>query len=248
VLHRFYAPDLSADLSLVSLPAGEAEHLRKVLRLSAGASIVVFDGRGAEFLARVESIEPGAVRVRPVEGRPSVPEPAVPVTLAQAVLKGDHMDRVIRDSVMIGVTAVQPLATTRTELPGAARRGGSRETRWRRIALASAKQCGRAVLPPVGDIADLGEFLASHRPELGLMLVEPDQASPLQGGIGQVGARPRPDSATVLVGPEGGWAADEVRQAMGAGFLPVTLGRRTWRADAAPLAAMAVLQFLWGDL
>jgi 16S rRNA (uracil1498-N3)-methyltransferase len=248
MLHRFYAPDLSPDLSPVSLPDGEAEHLARVLRLSPGTSVVVFDGRGAEFLARVESVAPGQVRVRPVDRRASAPEPGVALTLGQAVLKGDSMDRVVRDSVMLGVSAVQPLATARVELSRAARRAGGRTAHWRRVALASVKQCGRAVLPVVGEIVDIDEFLRADSAALRLMLVEPEQAPLGRNGIDAVRTRARPATATVLIGPEGGWAADEVQRAAEAGFLPVTLGTRTWRADAAPLAAIAILQFIWGDL
>jgi 16S rRNA (uracil1498-N3)-methyltransferase len=249
VPHRFYAPDLAADLSVVSLPADEAAHLVRVLRLKAGESVVVFDGRGGEFLARVESVARGNVRVRPIQQQRAVREPAVALTLGQAILKSDKMDRVVRDAVMLGVTAVQPLVSARAEVSRAARHAGGRTARWQRIAVASVKQCGRAVVPLVRETVDLAGLLASDASEVRLVLVEPaGDASRSAPGIALVRARPRPAAATVLIGPEGGWTPDEIEAAGQAGFLPVTLGVRTLRADAAGVAAMAILQFVWGDL
>ena len=248
MLHRFYAPDLTAGLAVVPLPADEAEHLTRVLRLKAGEVVVVFDGRGGEFLARVESIAQDAVSVRPIERRPTVPEPAVALTLGQAILKSDKMDRVVRDAVMLGVSAVQPLVSARAQVSRAALRDRGRTARWQRIVVASVKQCGRAVVPPVREPVGLARLLAGDTSDLRLVLVEPGSEAGSESGMNLVKARPRPAAATVLIGPEGGWTPDEVQAARQAGFLPVTLGGRTLRADAAGVAAIAILQFVWGDL
>ena len=248
VLHRFYAPDLAPGPDGVRLPAEEADHLARVLRLKAGDEILVFDGRGREFLARVASAGRDGARVELVEPRPAVPEPAVAVTLAQAVLKSDKMDRVVRDAVMLGVSAVRPLWSARTEVPAAALRNRARAERWQRVAVASAKQCGRAVVPPVWEPVDLAALLAGDRSEIRVILVEPGGGPGPGPGADFLRASPRPSSATVLIGPEGGWAPEEAEAARGAGFLPVTLGARTLRADAAGAAAVPILLFAWGDL
>ena len=143
-----------------SLPDDEAQHLARVLRLKAGDVVAVFDGKGREALARVESIGSRAghsARAR-ARARPS-PEPAVAVTLAQALLKSDKMDRVIRDAVMLGVSAIQPFVSARTDVPRAAVRSGVRQERWERTVIASVKQCGRAVVPPVLDAVDFRHLL-----------------------------------------------------------------------------------------
>ena len=102
---------------VVDLPEDEAQHLSRVLRLKAGEAIAVFDGQGREALARVASVTSRRVSVRVVEPRAAAPEPRVAVTLAQALLKSDKMDRVIRDAVMLGVAAVQPFVSRRTDVP-----------------------------------------------------------------------------------------------------------------------------------
>ena len=115
-VHRFYAPNFSS-FGEVHLPDEEAQHLARVLRLKAGDEIAVFDGRGHEALARVASVMSRRVSVQIVEPRAAAPEPQVAVTLAQALLKSDKMDRVIRDAVMLGVSAVQPFVSRRTDVP-----------------------------------------------------------------------------------------------------------------------------------
>ena len=102
-VHRFFAPALDPGDETVTLPRDEAEHLMRVLRLGVGDTIAVFDGRGHEFLARVVRRDPWR-RARAVGGAEErADEPAVALTLVQAVLKGDKMDDVVRDAVMLGV-------------------------------------------------------------------------------------------------------------------------------------------------
>src|SRR5689334_1174781 len=136
---RFYVPDARADAGTVALPEEEAQHLTRVLRLRAGDRIRVFDGRGHEFDAVVDGAGKSAVVVRVLSPREPAPEARVAVTLAQAVLKGDKMDDVIRDAVMLGAAAIQPLVTDRTEVSGAALGRGRRVERWHRVAVSAAK-------------------------------------------------------------------------------------------------------------
>src|SRR5437762_3331820 len=119
-MHRFFAPALDAGDETVALPRDEAEHLRRVLRLGVGDTVSVFDGRGHEFLARVVAAAPRDTRVQLVSRVEPPAEPIVPLTLVQAVLKSDKMDDVVRDAVMLGVSAIQPLITRRTEFTVAA--------------------------------------------------------------------------------------------------------------------------------
>jgi 16S rRNA (uracil1498-N3)-methyltransferase len=242
-VHRFFAPNLDPGDEAVTLPRDEAEHLTRVLRLGVGDTVSVFDGRGHEFLARVAGAARRDVRLELLARVVPAAESPVSLTLAQAVLKGDKMDDVVRDAVMLGVAAIQPLVTRRTETTVAALLRGGRADRWRRVALASVKQSRRAVLPEIRTPLTLETYLHEPRPAARLMFVEPGagSATPLSALRG----RAAPPDAALLIGPEGGWANEECAAAAAHDVTFVTLGPRTLRSDAVSVAAISVLQFLW---
>ncbi len=244
---RFFAPALDPGDEAVVLPRDEAEHLTRVLRLGVGDTVAVFDGRGREFLARVVSTERRDVRVQLVSRAQPAPEPAVALTLAQAVLKGDKMDDVVRDAVMLGAAAIHPIVTRRTEQTVAALMRSARVDRWRRVAIASVKQSRRATVPDVRTPLTLESYLDDPAPAVRIMLVEPGSDTASES-LATWRRDPVPSDAAVLVGPEGGWTAEECELARGRGVRLVTIGQRTLRADAVPIAALSVLMFLWGDL
>jgi 16S rRNA (uracil1498-N3)-methyltransferase len=245
---RFYAPDARAPGDLVTLPPDEGAHLTRVLRLGPGAAIRVFDGRGHEFEATVASIV--RTDVRATIGNPASPaaEPRIRITLAQAVLKGDKMDDVVRDAVMIGVSAIQPLITARTEVSRGALDRGHRLERWQRIAVSSAKQCGRAVVPliePPLDLVDAAAAVQGGRlPSPALAFVEPNAESE-SAKLAECTLLPPPE-ATAFIGPEGGWTPDEIAELSRASRL-IALGQRTLRADAMATIAVAALFARWEE-
>jgi 16S rRNA (uracil1498-N3)-methyltransferase len=245
-MHRFYAPALDAGDETVALLRDEAEHLTRVLRLGVGDTVAVFDGRGHEFVARVASALRRDVRVQIVSRLEPAAEPGVALTLAQAILKGDKMDDVIRDAVMLGAAAVQPIVTRRSETTVAALMKGARLDRWRRVALASVKQSRRAVLPEIRMPLTLDTALDEPAGGLQLMLVEPS-ASVRVEPMSALRQEPVPADATLYIGPEGGWAAEECTAAVAKGVRLISLGPRTLRADAVPVAAISVLNFLWEE-
>jgi len=210
-----------------------------VLRLSSGDRVRVFNGRGAEFEAVVDAADREGVRL--IVGAPCVPapEPRVAITLAQAVLKGDKMDDVVRDAVMMGVAAIRPIVTARSEISLASLTRGRRRERWERIAVSSAKQCGRAVVPSIAEPSQFNEDFPSPV----FILVEPNTLA----GVALADLEPTiPGHATLMIGPEGGWTADELEIAAGLGTL-VTLGQRTLRADAMALVALSAMFARWGE-
>jgi len=210
-----------------------------VLRLSSGDRVRVFNGRGAEFEAVVDAADREGVRLTIGAARVPAPEPRVAITLAQAVLKGDKMDDVVRDAVMMGVAAIRPIVTARSEISLASLTRGRRRERWERIAVSSAKQCGRAVVPSIAEPSQFNEDFPSPV----FILVEPNTLA----GVALADLEPTiPGHATLMIGPEGGWTADELEIAAGLGTL-VTLGQRTLRADAMALVALSAMFARWGE-
>src|SRR6187399_2295872 len=133
MLPRFLAAIDSAS-GTAHLADDEARHLSQVLRLGAGDEVAVFDGAGREFRARVERVTRDGALVRLIEEQAAAPEPRVRLTLAQAALKGEKMDDVVRDATMMGVASIEPLVTEHT---AAHLKEGRAPERWRRIAVAS---------------------------------------------------------------------------------------------------------------
>ena len=242
---RFHVPGVDAAAERVELPEDEAEHLVRVLRLGVGDHVDVFDGRGKIWRAEIVQIGKRSASVRVLE--PGVParELGIRVSLVVSVLKGDKMDDVVRDAVMLGVTSIQPVVSERSEIGLAAMARSSRIARWHRIAVASAKQCGRAVVPAIHDAAPLDWYWNEKSEAARIMCVEPSAAL---GDVLGVQAVPKTAAADLIVGPEGGWAVAEVAAAHDSGAILMSLGGRTLRADAVPIIALTALLTTWGEL
>jgi 16S rRNA (uracil1498-N3)-methyltransferase len=241
VLPRFLAPDAGPDADRVRLPEDEAHHLARVLRLGVAARVAIFDGRGGEWEGRVATLDRTGVTValdRPVD---PVAEPGVRLTLAVGLLKGAQMDAIVADATALGVRAIVPIASAHVSLPPRAWKSGGARERWRRVAVAAAKQCGRAVVPDIRPVAAFDEVLAAAGDELIVMALEP-----AAGDLPALGMASPPAAAFALVGPEGGWAAGEIARAAARGAHGIRLGPRRLRADTAPTVLLSALWTRWG--
>lgn len=222
-----------------------AHHLRQVLRIAAGDAVGLFDGRGHEWTGQVSDVSKQHVRVTGLVQITPIAEPRVPVTLAVGVLKGDQMDAVVRDATMLGVAAIAPMQTAHVTVPPKAWQSGAARERWQRVAVASAAQCRRAVVP---DVRAVTTFEACLREPftLRLICVEPALAESA-GGAAAADWRsaPRPASVQILVGPEGGWSSAEIAQAFAVGARPMHLGPRTLRAETTPTVALTMVSATW---
>jgi len=218
----------------VTLPAEEAHHVAQVLRLEPGDPLVIFDGAGHEWDARIVAVSKRAVVARIEQARTPVSEWATRVTLGIGVLKGQAMDEVVRDATALGVAAIVPMMTAHCVVPKRAR-GDDAIDRWQRIAVASAKQCGRATLPSISAVTPFIEVLRAPA-ELRLICLEP-----VFPGAGLAAMPAPPRDVTLLVGPEGGWSSAEVAAAQLAGYRGMQMGALTLRAELAPTVALSQL-------
>jgi len=240
---RFFAPGVDVASALVTLPPDEAHHLTHVLRLGVGADVVVFNGRGAEWAGRVLSVGRREVRVECLSSLTPLAEPPVDVTVAVGVLKADQMDAVVRDATMLGAWAIVPMTTDHVAVPARARIAAT--ARWHRVAVASAKQCRRSVVPTIDPLTPFGDLVARETFDLKLICVEPGHRAADRGWVATAGAA-RPQTALLLVGPEGGWSEAEADWATRLGVRPFHLGPRTLRAEAAPTVSLTALWTAWG--
>jgi len=244
---RFFAPELKQVGEAIVLSLDESRHLCQVLRLGVKDEIRVFDGQGSEYLARVERVGRSGATVRLVEPTVPAPEVSVAITLAAVVLKGRRFDVGVREATMLGVSVVQPLRATRQAVhgPSILRSGGV--ARWQRIAVAAAKQCGRAVVPEIREVATVEAFTSADQSKLRLVLVEPGVSCADAVRPRSLALQPKPQSVSLAVGPEGGWATDDLNRFISEGFQVVTLGGRILRAETVPIVALAMLACLWDD-
>jgi 16S rRNA (uracil1498-N3)-methyltransferase len=239
-LPRFYAPALEQGSDTVVLSQDESHHLVHVLRLSRNAPVLVFDGRGAQFFARVAEAGRRRATLRVGERVPSASESSIAVTLAPAVLKNEAMDSVVRDATMLGVTRICPVIASRTVVSRRLLAGTGASDRWHRVAVSAAKQCGRAVVPAVLPPRPLEEVLDDASVACRVMLVEPSTA--------EAALLATPDeitsSAVLFVGPEGGWTPEEVALARERGVRLWSLGGLTLRAETAPTVALGIVSYV----
>jgi 16S rRNA (uracil1498-N3)-methyltransferase len=250
---RFYAPPsaFAEGGALVVLSEEEARHLRDVLRLRAGEEVYVFDGEGREFACVVA--EPGgrksSARLE-VRGavEPQSPESPLELTLALAMLKGENFDFVLKKATELGVARVAPVVTMRVVLrPRDEHDALRRAARWRRLALEAAKQCGRARVPAVEVPANFAAFVGGRQHADAVRVLFAERGGAPLDSLSAASAT-RPSAVVALVGPEGGWADEEVELARVRGWPVVTLGGRTLRAETAAITVCALLQNLYGDL
>lgn len=235
----------------MALSLEETRHLRDVLRLRTGDEIYVFDGAGREFHCAVETIGKNSTDVRVIsEVQPASPESPLNLTLAIALLKGEKFDLVIQKATELGVRRIIPLGTDRSDVRLSDEREQKRVTRWRRIALEAAKQAGRAFVPGVTSPLSLNSLLASGLEGDDLLTVTRLMFSEREGrslADHSNDFAERPAGIIAVVGPEGGWADEELELGRDAGWEIVTLGGRTLRAETAAIAIVALLQHRFGD-
>ena len=222
----------------IALEEDAAHHAARVLRLREGDAVVLFDGRGGEFEARLYMPGRGAVLAEIGARHDIERESPLMVTLVQAVSSSDKMDLTIQKSVELGVAAIQPVLAEKSVVRLSGERAAKKLAHWRRIAISACEQCGRNRIPEIRELLDL----ARYRPQEAdcKILLAPS-------GEGRLAALAR-SPLTLAAGPEGGFSAEEEARLVAAGFARARLGPRILRTETAALAALAALNALAGDL
>lgn len=235
-VRRFFAPGPALPEAL--LDDHESAYLLRVLRLRPGTEVEVFDGAGRAFGARFLGRDASGRAQLALGGARRVCEPRFRLTVAVATPKGDGFTRIARQLAELGAHRLVPLVTTRSEGHATA----SRRRRWRSAALSGTRQSGGARIPEVAPPMSFAEFLSSALPPARWIA---DPGAPAAMRRFEADEPEEPDRA-VAVGPEGGFAPDEVESARAAGFLPLGLGPRVLRTGTAAIVAAARLLELTG--
>lgn len=225
----------------VYLDDGAAHHVGKVLRMQTGQPLVLFNGDGANYPAELDEVGKKRVSARILAREESTCEPRLKILLGQVISKGDRMDYAVQKSTELGVDTIVPLTSERCDVRLKGDREEKRVRHWQQVATSAAEQCGRATVPTIAPLASLADwFSASETCDLRLVLHHRTE-QPLSA------MTPPEQGVALLVGPEGGLSEAEIAAARESGFSPAALGPRVLRTETAPVAAITLCQWLWGD-
>lgn len=241
-ISRIYVDrELNTD-SEINLDEAASRHLCQVLRCKVGQKLVLFNGTGGGYTATILDADKRACRVQISEFDPENRESPLKVTLGLAMSKGDRFDWALQKSTELGVHRIQPLITERTELRLNSERMQKKVEHWKRLIASSCEQSQRNLLPALELPIPFDEWVSQSRQGLALILqpeANTDYSSEMTSNV---------DRVSLAIGPEGGFSQPEIDLAFSNGFVGMSLGPRILRTETAPVAAISILQWRWGDL
>ncbi len=250
-LRLFYVPTEAIQGEQIVLGAEESAHLRRVLKMGAGAICRAASEDGREYKVELTEIGDRQSVGKIIERLPGRPPSPLSIALGVPLLKGERFEWVLQKGCELGADAFHPLALERCEVRIQEKRRAERHRRWRRIVLEAAKQCDRVPPPIAHQLGDLDSFLAATEDfDLKIMGYLGEDALPVKEALSRVGRENTgpPLRVAILTGPEGDLADEEAKGAMECGFLPVSLGPRILRSDTAPVSLLTIAQHALGDM
>jgi len=250
-LTRVYVEAALTPGSVVELPPDTASHLARVLRARSGDEVILFDGGGREFNGAIEAVRGSRVSASVGDSRPVDRESPLAITLVQCVPRGDRMDFIVQKATELGVARIVPVLSQRSVVRLDKGQAESKSQHWRAVAVSACEQCGRNRLPVIEAARPLLHYLGEPAPGAALRLVfEPESAQQARTAQSE-SAHPADKGVSaveIAIGPEGGFADDELEAFRVAGFSQVGLGPRILRTETAAIAAVVWLQARFGDL
>ncbi len=240
---RIYTPQPLAVQDSVTLERAASQHLLTVLRLKPGAALVLFDGSGCEFEARLDADDNRRARILVTAECSRHSESPLRISLAQGISRGERMDYTLQKAVELGITEIVPVVTERSVVRLNAEHAQRKREHWQRLVISACEQSGRVRIPPVHVPLSYTDFLRQPTDAAHKLLLDPEGSLTLN-------MLERPANALIhlLVGPEGGLSKAEKARALATGYAGVRLGPRILRTETAALVALSLLQGSWGDL
>lgn len=241
-MYRFFVPVEQIYEGYAEITGDDVNHIRNVLRMRSGERIVISSGQGIDYYCIIRDIQAGSVVLDIEREEPVRTELAVSLVLFQAMPKADKMEMIIQKAVELGVSEIVPVQTRRSVVRLDERKAVKKQQRWQSIAEAAAKQSGRGIVPSVHPVISFGEAL-QYADQLQYRIIPYELFHDMQSTVSTLDKVCAGDSIGIFIGPEGGFERGEVEQAMEAGAIPISLGRRILRTETAGLAILSVLMF-----
>lgn len=239
---RIFQQTKLSENSAIRLDEQASHHLARVLRVSVGDAIVLFNGDGGEYQAAITKIDKKGVDVHVGQFHSRDVESPIAICLAQGIARGEKMDFIVQKAVELGVHSVAPIITERCNVRLDQAREAKRTLHWRAVAVSACEQSGRNRIPEINTPLALRDWLQQVTAEFRFVL------SPYATQSLSAITIPNNASIALLIGPEGGLSEQEIKLAVDHQFQPLKLGPRVLRTETASLAALSVLQFCCGDL
>ena len=236
--HRYFTTEISNGTA--TLRGADAHHLSRVMRGKLGDTVILCDGNAVEYTATITGFGPETVEFSVEPGYPSAAEPSVEVTLFVGYPKQDKLEQVIRHGVELGCTHFVPFFSR--YCVAAPKKEEQKNERYNRIAFEAAKQSGRGVVPQVELPVTYKQMLADAARNDAAFFCYEAGGEPLLSRLG--GA----ETIGLITGSEGGFSPEEAAAAREAGCVQIGLGPRILRCETAPLAALAAVMTLTGNL
>lgn len=243
-MHKFFIENIDAAKGNVVITGDEFHHLKKVLRLSVGEDIIIFDGKGNDFIAKVETISAKETAAS-IQKRLDVSgESKIKIVLAQGIAKGEKMDFIIQKATELGVAEIIPFTTSRTVPRFKENEASKKSDRWRKIAIEAAKQCGRSIVPIIEPIKNFNEMLYGWEGYLKIILWEGAESIQIKDKLRELS---NIQGVVAVVGPEGGFSLQEVQEAEKHGFIPTRLFKNILRTETAGIAILSIINYEIAD-
>lgn len=237
---RIYTQAELVSGSVIQLEESASHHLSKVLRMQAGRELILFNGKGGEYTASIQEVGKKQVSVSVTDFASENRQSPLQLELAIGISRGERFEWVLQKATELGVTKITPLITERTEVKVTGDRQEKIMERWQQILISACEQCQRNLLPELSPPQHIGAWLGHVVSDLRFVLHHRDSKT--------LPADQQPQSIALLIGPEGGLSESEIAQAQHKNFNALTLGPRVLRTETAPIAAISLVQYLWGDL
>lgn len=233
----FHKNDISR--GQIQLFGEDEKHIKTVLRAREGEELTLCDGEGMDYQCRIASLERG-VLLDILSKEVCETEPKTKITLYQGLPKGDKMELIIQKCVELGVDRIVAVSTERA-IVKLDKKEAKKLERWQKIAEAAAKQSGRGKIPEIGQqVLKFKEAVAEAKELDGAIIpYEREQET----GIRQFVENFKGESVGVFIGPEGGFADEEIALAQENGITPITLGKRILRTETAGMTTTAILLY-----
>lgn len=236
-MQRYLLPPERIQGNKVSFTAEELHHLLHVMRYREGERVIVGDGIERSFLVEITQLTPKRGEGIILEILQEDRELPVRITLAQALTKGDKMDWIVQKATELGVSSLLPFTSSRTIVKLDRKKEEERLLRWKRIAKEAAEQCHRVKIPDLHPILSYQQLLLQASIfDAAFIPYEQERNRSLFSYVRQI---PAGKKVLILIGPEGGFSEDEVEDAMKAGMIPVSLGKRILRTETAGIVALS---------